>query len=180
MVKIDGPGAGKAFAYEPGKHCVQRISPTETKGRKHTSMVVVGVLPLKEDADLEPLKDDELEVLCQRGHGKGGQHQNTTCSQVRMKHLPTGLSVVINGRDQFSNKREALKILTARVHEHKANAVDSDYSAIRRAQLADGGRSNKVRTYNFLKSTITDHRLDKKTGNVKGFMNGKFEVLFDK
>lgn len=157
---------------------VQRIPPTETKGRKQTSVVIVGVLPIKEEACTEPLPESELEIICQTGHGKGGQHQNKTASAVRMKHKPTGLSVFINGRDQHANKRDALKILTARVHEQRLSEADADYAAIRKAQLGDGGRSNKIRTYNFLKSRVVDHRLGTKTGNVKGIMNGRFDLLF--
>ncbi len=109
VAKISGKGVGNAFKHEPGKHCVQRIPETEAKGRKQTSIVVVGVLPIRNDTGFEPLKDAELEVTTQRGHGKGGQHQNKTDSAVRMRHIPTGLAVFINGRDQHSNKREALK-----------------------------------------------------------------------
>lgn len=178
IAKITGDGAGKAFQHEPGKHCVQRIPPTESKGRKQTSMVVVGVLPIKDDADFEPLKDEELEITCQTGHGKGGQHQNKTASAVRMKHIPSGLTVFINGRDQHSNKREALKILTAKVNELRLAGIDADYASIRKEQLADGGRSNKVRTYNILESRVVDHRLDTKTTNVKAVLKGEFQLLF--
>jgi peptide chain release factor 1 len=178
VAKITGNGVGNAFKNEPGKHCVQRVPPTESKGRKQTSIVVVGVLPIKDDTGFEPLKNEDLETICQNGSGPGGQHQNKTASAVRMKHKPTGLCVFINGRDQFSNKRDALKILTAKVNELRLAEIDADYAAIRKAQLGDGGRSNKVRTYNFMEGRVVDHRLGTKTGNVKGVMKGEFQILF--
>lgn len=178
VAKISGTDVGKAFKNEPGKHCVQRVPPTESKGRKQTSIVVVGVLPIKDDTGFEALKDEDLEVTCQTGHGKGGQHQNKTASAVRMRHKPSGLTVFINGRDQHSNKREALKILTAKVNELRLSEIDADYAAIRKEQLADGGRSNKIRTYNFMESRVVDHRLGTKTGNIKAIMRGEFDILF--
>lgn len=178
VAKLWGEGVGNAFKNEPGKHCVQRIPPTEANGRKQTSIVVVGVLPIKDDSRFEPLKEEELETITQNGGGPGGQHQNKTASAVRMRHKPTGVSVFINGRDQHSNKREALKILTAKVNEIRLAEIDADYAAIRKAQMGDGGRSSKIRTYNFMESRVVDHRLGTKTGNVKGVMKGEFSLLF--
>ncbi len=181
IAKITGPGAAIAFQNEGGKHCVQRIPPTETKGRKQTSMVVVGVLPIKDEADDQVLRDCDLEVTAQTGkQGAGGQNVNKVASAIRMKHTPTGLSVFINGRDQQTNRRDALRILTAKVNEKHRMETDAEYAAIRKAQMGDSGRSNKRRTYNFMESRIVDHILEKKTGNIKGFMKGNFSVLFDK
>lgn len=177
VAKITGKGVGRAFKNEPGKQIVQRIPPTESKGRKQTSVVVVGVLPIKDETEFEPLKSEDLETICQNGSGPGGQHQNKTASAVRMKHKPTGLCVFINGRDQFSNKRDALNILTAKVNELKLAEIDADYAAVRKAQLGDGGRSGKVRTYNFLESRVVDHRLGTKTSNIKGVMKGDFSLI---
>ena len=179
VAKISGKGAGIAFKNEPGKHCVQRVPPTESKGRKQTSIVVVGVLPIKDDTRFEPLRPEDLETTCQNGSGPGGQHQNKTASAVRMKHTPSGLAVFINGRDQHSNKREALQILTAKVNELRLSEIDADYAAIRKSQLGNGGRSNKIRTYNFMESRVVDHRLGTKTGNIKAVMRGEFQILFE-
>jgi peptide chain release factor 1 len=173
---IKGKGVGKKFADESGKHCVQRIPPTETKGRKQTSMISVAVLPLREKVETE-LKDSDLDIAFVNIGGPGGQHQNKTASAVRMRHKPTGLQVLINGRDQHSNKREALRILAARVEQKLQEDSDSEYNVGRKDQLGDGGRSAKIRTYNFLKSRITDHVTGKKTGNIKKFMKGDIEVL---
>ena len=95
-----------------------------------------------------------------------------------MKHVPTGLSVFINGRDQGANRREALNILTARVNEFKREKTQASYNSQRKDQLGDGGRGDKVRTFNFISSRIVDHRLDKATSDVKSFMKGNFDVLF--
>lgn len=180
IAKISGKKAGRAFKNEPGKHCVQRVPETESKGRKQTSMITVGVLPIKSQEDDEPLRDQDIEITTQCGHGPGGQHQNKTASAVRMKHKPTGITVFINGRDQYNNKIEARKILTARVNDKARSESESEYSDLRKSMMGDGGRSDKVRTYNFMRSDISDHKLNKSTGNVKAFMKGEFKVLFGK
>ena len=181
VAKITGEGAGNSFKWESGKHCVQRVPPTESKGRKQTSIVVVGVMPIKDDTRFEALKQQDLEITCQVGSGPGGQNKNKTASAVRMKHKPTGMSVFIcNERSQQANKAEALKILTAKVNELHLAEIDADYAAIRKSQLGDGGRSNKIRTYNFMESRIVDHRTGKKTGNIKGVIEkGDFGIILD-
>lgn len=179
VAKITGNGVGKAFKNEPGKHVVQRIPPTESKGRKQTSVIVVGVLPIKDDTGFEPLRNEDLEITTTMGSGPGGQNRNKTESAVRIKHKPTGLLVLIcNERSQSANKLQALRILTAKVNELKLAEIDSDYAAVRKAQLGDGSRSNKIRTYNFMRGEIVDHRLNKHTCDVKSFMKGDFSVLF--
>jgi len=177
MARIWGKGAGRAFRHEPGKHCVQRIPPTESKGRKQTSFVSVAVLPLPPEVDVK-IADNDLEIEAVNLGGKGGQHQNKTMSGCRMTHIPTGIKVVINGRDFHSNVREARRIIQGRVYEQAKEAADSEYAAYRKEQLQGGHRSGKIRTYNFMESRVVDHRLDTKTGNVKGIMKGEFDLLF--
>lgn len=126
------------------------------------------------------MNDGDLEVITQRGHGKGGQHQNKTDSAVRMKHLPTGLSVFINGRDQGQNKREAKKILTAKVNQLNKEQVFSKVDKTRAQQVDGGGRSNKIRTYNFIDNRAIDHRSGKKVNNMRQIMKGRFDLLIDK
>jgi peptide chain release factor 1 len=179
VVLFEGPGAGRLFRHEAGKHCLQRVPPTEAKGRRHTSFVCVAVLPLPPDNTARPLPEAEVEVKCQCGHGPGGQHQNKTASAVRATHLPTGIQVFINGRDQHRNRREALRILTARVNEHHAGQRSAAYDDLRRRQLGDGGRGDKVRTYNWIDGRVTDHRLGSKTRNIEGVLEkGRFDLLF--
>lgn len=177
VAKITGPGAGRAFRHEPGKHCCQRIPETESKGRKHTSMISVAVLPIKEET-FEPLQESDLKVEAVNLGGPGGQHQNRTLSGCRITHEPTGNKVTINSRDYHSNEREARRILTARVNEIRKAEVDADYAAYRKSQMQGGHRSGKLRTYNFMEGRVVDHRLGTKTGDVKGIMKGNFQKLF--
>lgn len=179
IAKIWGKGTGKAFQHESGKHCVQRIPETESKGRKQTSIVSVGILPIKKEDGDEELRDQDLETTCQTGkQGAGGQNVNKVASAVRMKHIPTGMSVFINGRDQHKNKAEARKILTQRVNDQKRAERDSEYAAFRKNQMGNGCRSDKIRTYNFMESRVCDHKLGTKTHNVKAIMKGEFGLLF--
>ena len=179
MLKITGKGAGKAFQYETGQHVVQRIPPTEHNGRKQTSVVAVAVLPLPPERSFKPLPQNELEVITQRGHGKGGQNVNKVASAVRMRHKPTGLDVFINGRDQGKNKEIALKILTMRVNNLRNGEVQEGYDKLRRERMGSGNRGEKIRTYNFFREKIIDHRLNKDIG-TKEFFKGRISELWEK
>jgi peptide chain release factor 1 len=185
MLKVMGKNVWTAFKNEPGKHVVQRVPPTERSGRWQTSVISVAVLPLPPENKLVPLQEKDLEITTQTGKQKaGGQNVNKVASAVRMKHKPTGLSVFINGRDQGQNKKEALHVLTARVNQLRLDKTASDYDNLRTGQMKGigdklGGRGDKIRTYNFIKSRVVDHRLGVKTGNIKEVMKGNLTLLFD-
>lgn len=176
---ISGKGAGKAFIHEPGKHVCQRIPPTEQKGRKHTSTVSVSVLPLQKDSKIQ-LLDEDLNIEAVNLGGKGGQHQNRTMSGARVTHKPTGLQAVVNGRSYHKNLAEALKILSNRVNDKYLGEKRQARSEARKGQMGGGSRSDKIRTYNFLNSRVSDHRLGTKTGNIKGVMRGRLDLIFKK
>jgi peptide chain release factor 1 len=176
IITVKGAEAVKAFQHESGKHCVQRIPKTESKGRKHTSIISVAVLPLK-DTSIEPINEKDLNITFQKGSGPGGQHQNTTDSAVRIKHKPTGVSVVIEGRDQHKNKKKALAIIAAKVHERKQREIDRQYSNDRKSQFDGGNRSNKIRTYNFMNNRVVDHRLGKKSNHIEKILKGNLDLI---
>lgn len=175
-LRVSGKNAISVFKHEAGKHVVQRCPPTENKGRRQTSVVSVSVLPLQEERNFVLLEKD-LETKTQRGHGKGGQHQNTTDSAVRMTHKPTGVSVFINGRDQHANKREARRIIESRVADIFRLQKHAKFADAKRIQVDGGGRGNKIRTYNFIESRATDHRTGKKTSKLNRIMKGEFDLL---
>jgi len=133
-------------------------------------------MPLKEARDYK-LNDKDVETTTQRGSGKGGQHQNKTDSCVRMTHKPTKISVVINGRCQHKNRRQARKILEARVAEILIAKTARRTAASKSRQVDGGGRGNKVRTYNFIDSRVVDHRTGAKTDKIKKVMKGRFDLL---
>lgn len=175
-VHIEGKGCWEAFCNESGKHIVQRVPATESKGRRHTSVVAVSVMPLA-TRTASSLSLEEVEITTQRGHGRGGQNQNKVESAVRAVHKPTGISVFINGRDQFRNKQLALEILEGRVAELKQQAIDRERSRMKSEQLGYCSRSGKVRTYNFINSVAIDHRTGCKTHRLSEVMKGRFELL---
>lgn len=170
-----GRNAGLLFSGESGKHAVQRY-PKNGKGRPHTSIVSVAVLPLsnKESASL-PEKD--IKIKTQGGSGPGGQHQNKTDSAVRATHIPTGIHVFINGRSQLENKRLAIQILSRRVESQQQKKDQALYNEKRKSQVAGGCRSGKVRTYNFIEHRVTDHNTGLKTGKIKNVMKGQFDLV---
>lgn len=175
-VLIKGNGCWEAFCHESGKHVVQRIPPTESKGRRHTSVVAVAVMPLDKNNN-EDLPMSEVEIITQRGHGSGGQNQNKVESAVRAIHKPTGINVFINGRDQYRNKQLALEILKARVASDRLQSAQHSRNRLKSEQLGHGSRSGKIRTYNFINSVVIDHRSGKKTHRINEVMKGRFELL---
>lgn len=176
IVKFVGPKVGLAFKAESGQHCIQRVPETEGGGRRQTSYVKVGILPIKKNIEYFLDKQD-IKIETMRGSGPGGQNRNKVESAVRATHIPTGLSVFIDGRDQGANKAEALKILSNRVYDKIQSEKDEIYANNKRLMMGDGNRGNKVRTYNLFKNLISDHRLGTKTKDIKSFFKGDFSKI---
>ena len=142
---ITGRGVWEAFKGESGKHVVQRVPPTENRGRRHTSVISIAVLPFDEGLP-ESLDLKDVDITTARGSGPGGQHRNTTDSCVRAVHKPTGLSVVIDSRQQGQNKTLALQILSQRLQDRQIQAQKQETDIRRKEQLGAGSRSGSAFT----------------------------------
>jgi len=155
---VKGEEAWGHLKYEGGPHRVQRVPVTESQGRIHTSAATVAVLPEAEDVDIE-IDPNDLEIDVFRSSGPGGQSVNTTDSAVRMTHKPTGLVVSCQDeKSQLQNKDKALRIMRSRLLQLEQDRQQADQSAARREQVKGGGRSEKIRTYNYKENRVTDHR----------------------
>lgn len=167
--------------YRPSPACVEGrlfACPDLLARLGHYCLVPVAVLPLPPDRQFVPLPERELDVTTQTGKQKaGGQNVNKVASAVRMVHRPTGLRVFINGRDQGANRKEALRILTAKVNDLRNGSVEAKYARSKSEQLASRGRGSKVRTYNFIDNFVADHRSGRDTRDVKSVMKGELELV---
>ena len=173
VLKVTGEEVFRYLKYESGVHRVQRVPATETQGRIHTSTVTVAVLPEAEEVDIE-LKKEDLHIQATRSGGSGGQHVNTTDSCVQITHLPTGLQVKCqDGRSQTQNRELGLQIMRAKLYEAKVREESEKYSAQRKSLIGSGDRSEKIRTYNFPQSRVTDHRINFTSHNMDGILNGQ-------
>ena len=172
ILRISGDEVFRHLKYESGVHRVQRVPTTETQGRVHTSTVTVAVLPEAEEVDVQ-LNPNDLRIEVCRAGGAGGQHVNRTESAVQVFHLPTGLYVRCeDGRSQGQNKEKALQIMRTKLYEMKQREASEQYSAHRRSLIGSGDRSEKIRTYNFPQSRVTDHRIGFTSHNLAALMDG--------
>ena len=179
IFSLKGNGAYGALRFESGVHRVQRVPATERQGRIHTSTCTVAVLPEADEVEVE-IKDAELRIDVFRASGPGGQSVNTTDSAVRITHVPTGLVVSIQDeKSQHKNKAKALKVLRARLYEQAKRKQQEKEAAARKSQVGTGDRSEKIRTYNFPQSRITDHRINYTAHNLSGVLDGDLEALID-
>jgi peptide chain release factor 1 len=179
IVSIEGRGVYSRLKYESGVHRVQRVPATEASGRIHTSTATVAVLPEAEDVDIQiQEKDLRIDTFC--SSGPGGQSVNTTYSAVRITHIPTG--VVVSQQDeksQIKNRSKAMKVLRARLYEMEMRKQQEAIAKDRRSQVGTGERSEKIRTYNFPQSRITDHRINFTTHQLHNVLEGDLKELVD-
>ena len=160
IASISGKNVFKKLKFESGVHRVQRIPKTETQGRVHTSTVTVAILPeVNNDIDIE-IPDKDIRIDTFRSSGAGGQHVNTTDSAVRITHLPTGIAITQQQKSQHQNRFNCMKILKSKLYDIEKQKQNQDMSSNRKLQIGTGDRSEKIRTYNFPQSRITDHRIN--------------------
>ncbi|XP_039604143.1 peptide chain release factor 1-like, mitochondrial isoform X2 [Polypterus senegalus] len=177
MVSISGQESYQHMKYEGGVHRVQRVPKTEKQGRIHTSTMTVAILSQPAEIDFT-INAKDLRIETKRASGAGGQHVNTTDSAVRIVHLPTGIVAECQQeRSQLRNKEKAMQVLSAKIYSMKLEKEMSERYNARKVQIGTKGRSEKIRTYNYLQDRITDHRISKTIHDVKQFLMG--EELLD-
>lgn len=174
---VNGRGAYSKLKYESGAHRVQRIPVTESGGRIHTSTSTVAVMPEVEEVEVEILdKDIRVDTFC--SSGAGGQSVNTTKSAVRVTHIPTGIVATCqDGKSQNDNKVKALQVLRARIYDIMRQEEEAKYAGERKSKVGTGDRSERIRTYNFPQSRVTDHRIGLTLHKLDAVMNGDMDEI---
>jgi peptide chain release factor 1 len=176
---VRGGDAWQHLKFEGGPHRVQRVPVTESQGRIHTSSATVAVLPEVDEVEIA-IDDRDLQIDVYRSSGAGGQHVNTTDSAVRVTHVPSGIVVTMQDeRSQLQNRARAMQVLRARLFEIAERERDAELSAERRSQVGGGGRSEKVRTYNFKENRVTDHRIGHTVYRLGDVLAGDLDLVVE-
>jgi peptide chain release factor 1 len=176
---LQGDGVWTAMKHEGGPHRVQRVPVTESQGRIHTSSATVTVLPEAEEVDIQ-IDPNDLKIDVYRSTGPGGQSVNTTDSAVRITHLPTGMVVAMQDeKSQIQNRAKALQVLRARLLKAEQDRQEAELSEARRGQIGGGGRSEKIRTYNYKENRVTDHRIGLTLYHLDRVLQGELDELVD-
>lgn len=180
QIAITGANVFQRLKFESGVHRVQRVPATETQGRVHTSAATVAVLPEAEDIDVQ-IEDKDLRIDVYRASGPGGQCVNTTDSAVRITHIPTGIVVAQQDeKSQHKNKAKGMRILKSRIYEHQLAEAEAARSAERKSQIGSGDRSERIRTYNFPQSRVSDHRINLTLYKIDEIVNsGDLDEIID-
>ncbi len=179
IVNVDGKGAYARLKYESGVHRVQRVPETESQGRIHTSTVTVAVLPEAQEVDVR-LDEKDIRVDLFRSSGAGGQKVNKTETAIRLTHFPTGIVVTCQDeRSQLKNKEKAYRVLRSRLYDYYNSRAESAEAANRKSLVGTGDRSERIRTYNFPQSRITDHRIGLSLHNMDAFLAGDLDEMID-
>ena len=180
VLRIEGDQVYGALKFESGGHRVQRVPTTETQGRIHTSACTVAVLAEPDEQEAIKINPSDLRIDTYRASGAGGQHINKTDSAVRITHLPTGIVAECqDGRSQHGNKAQALKVLTARIHEKDRSERAAKDAAERKGLIGTGDRSDRIRTYNFPQGRLTDHRINLTLYKLLNIMEGDLQDVVD-
>ncbi|MBU6233676.1 MAG: peptide chain release factor 1 [Acidobacteria bacterium] len=176
---VKGDDAWRRLELEAGVHRVQRVPVTEAKGRVHTSSATVSVLPEAEEVDID-IDQNDLRVDVYRSSGAGGQHVNTTDSAVRITHIPTGIVVSMQDeKSQIQNRAKAMIVLRSRLLKAAQDAQAAELGDLKRSQLGGGGRSEKIRTYNFKENRVTDHRINLTLYSLDAVLGGDLDTVVD-
>lgn len=179
IATVSGEKVYSLLKYESGVHRVQRVPATEAQGRVHTSTITVAVLPEADEVDVQ-INPADLRIETMRASGSGGQSVNKTESAIRITHLPTGLFVACQiEKSQLGNRERAMKLLYTKLLDIEEEKARKSASSARLAQIGTGDRSERIRTYNYPQSRITDHRIGFTTHQLSDVMDGKFELVVE-
>ena len=180
IAKIEGDGVYGQLKFESGGHRVQRVPETESQGRVHTSACTVAILPEIPEAEIPEINSSDLKIDTFRASGAGGQHVNTTDSAIRITHIPTGIVVECQDeRSQHKNKAKAMSVLASRIQQAEDDKRQKEEASTRKNLLGTGDRSDRIRTYNYPQSRVTDHRINLTLYKLNEVMEGDLMSLID-